>query len=219
MSRLFALLLAACSLPVPQPEAPQLRSFDLRPGQASRLIDPLNHLFHERLPGRALEGPGGALLVVAPPSVLDSVASLVERLDAAPSVPERDVLVEYWIVRGQPAPSAERGEGLDVLSASLDEIQRVDGPLSLTLEARRQLRSRDGAVAVIEGEVEVRQNASVSADGSKIVADIHAKIDGEGEVDTRLTLRAGQIAVLSQGAYSGETPAWMYILVRPTIVE
>jgi hypothetical protein len=237
--RWFPFLLAlGCAPATPSGSAPPpvvLRTWELPPGYAPRLVGSLQRVLDEQ--GRAQEGPGGSLMVVAPAKVLDGVDVVVRSaLDAPAAPPPRNVEVEYWLVRGVPAAEASRGAGLDALGAVLDTIQMTDGPLALTLAGTRRLRTLDGDRGTLEDDaLKISQTVGIEPGARTIVADVGVRVPYgmsestarftgsvylQTEVQTRLSVASGAVAVLSQAGFpSEEGPSSLYLLVRPTIVE
>lgn len=199
-----------------------LRAWDVPEGYAPRLVGSINRLIErEGGPGRAAEGPGGTLLVVAPVGVIDGVDGLVKRAVEAPPAPaQRNVEVTYWLVRGVPADADSRGPGLDPLDATLDAIVATDGPQALSLVARRSLRTLDGERGAIKDhQAELSQVVSIEPGTDHVVADVRVTVPRATEVDTRLSLRTGAHAVLSQAGYDDDAGASsLYVIVRPEIV-
>jgi hypothetical protein len=229
MRSLPFLLALGCASPLP-PAAPppaQLRTWDLPPGYAGRLVGSLQRVLEPE--GRAQEGPGGSLVVVAPAGVLAGVDDVVRRATAGPAAPPpRNVEVEYWVVRGVRAGEPARAPELDALGAALDTIQATDGPLALSLVTHRRLRTLDGDRGEIEDDaLKITQVVGVEPGGDTIVADTRISVPfvpGEpypaSEVSTRLAIRSGTVAVLSQTGFpSDQGASSLYLLVRPTVVE
>jgi hypothetical protein len=245
--RSFPFLLAlgcAGSLPTtPAPEPPvELRTWELPPGYAARLAASLQRVLdddsssaHPQPVGRAEEGPGGTLVVVGPAGVLDGVDGLVRRASAAPPVaPPRNVEVEFWVVRGTPSASPTREKSLDSLAATLDAVQGTDGPLALSLVAKRRLETIDGERGELTDDaVSITQTLGIEPGTTTVVADASVRVPyppedrrpestrlQEAWVRTRLSLSSGTVAILSQAWLpSNGGASSLYILVRPTILD
>lgn len=230
--RSFPFLLAlGCASPLPHgpagPPPVELRAWDLPPGHAGRLVGSLQRVLEPD--GRAQEGPGGSLVVVAPAGVLEGVDAVVRRATAGPAAPPpRNVELEYWVVRGVPAAEPTRAAALDPLAGTLDAIQATDGPMTLSLVARRRLRTLDGDRGEVQdGELKISQVVGVEPGGDTVVADTQIRVPlvaGEpfpaAEVQTRIAIRSGAVAVLSQTGFpSDQGTSSLYLLVRPTLVE
>jgi hypothetical protein len=230
--RSFPFLLAlGCASPLPlAPAGPppvELRAYDLPPGHAGRLVGSLQRVLDPA--GRAQEGPGGSLVVVAPADVLDGVDVVVRRAIEGPAAPApRNVEVEYWVVRGVRAAEGSRGPELDAVGGTLDAIQSTDGPMALSLVTRRRLRTLDGDRGEIEDDaLRISQTVGVEPGGDTIVADTRLEVpyvQGQphpaAKVQTRIAMRSGAVAVLSQTGFpSDQGTSSLYLLVRPTLVE
>jgi hypothetical protein len=186
-----------------------------------------NSSFKDRAPlGHAEEGPGGTLVVVGPEGVLDGVDALVKKATAGPPLPPpRNVEVEFWVVRGVPAAKAATAKSLDPVGSALEAVQQTDGPMDLSLLAKRRLLTIDGERGeVTDNAVSIRQTIGIEPGTTTIVVDTVVGVPSRGleqsEVRTRLSLQSGAVAVLSQaGGPSADGPSSIYVLVRPTILD
>ncbi|MCB9686817.1 MAG: hypothetical protein H6738_13165 [Alphaproteobacteria bacterium] len=215
-SLLPALFLAiGCSQPAPPEHVPAvLRTWDLPPGAAPRLVASLDRVLRDQ--GDATEGPGGSLVVVGPATVVAGVDAVVKRVvDGPPPPPPSNVDLRWWFVRGEPAAETTRGPGLEALSATLDTLVATDGPMALSLVATRDLRTLDGQQGQIEDQdLKLTQIASIEPTSRTVIADVEVGVGPAAEVRTRLALKDGTVAVLSQTGGAGS----LYILVRPEII-
>ena len=218
-------LLVGCAPPTsPTPlaelKAPvELRTWKLPRNQSGQLAGALNNAFKpEGASSHATVGPNGSLLVVGPAEMLASVDAYVGQLEAAPEVAERNISLQYWVVRGEPADTITLGAGLGAMEAILTELSGTDGPQRYTLTAAQTLRSRDGERASFETEAfRGHQQASIQDDGA-VSASISLEIPGAAETDTRLMIQAGQTLALSQSvALEDGAPVTLYTLVRASI--
>jgi len=220
---LSGLALAGCTPPPPAEAATQspleLRTWQLPRNQSGQLAGALNNAFStEGSSSHATVGPNGSLLVVGPAEMLASVDAYVDQLDAAPEVAERNISLQYWVVRGEPAEALSMGAGLAAVSETLTALSETDGPRRYTLTAAQILNSRDGDRAAFESaEFSGNQQASIQDDGA-VSAAISLEIPGAVETETRLMIQAGQTMALSQSvALEDGEPVTLYTLVRASI--
>ena len=217
--RWFPLVALFACAPAASPSGPspvELRTWELPPGYATRLVGSLQRTLGDV--GRASEGPGGTLVVVAPAGVLGGVDALVrEARDQQPPPAPRNVELQYWLVEGAPSDHPAAGPGLEPLQAAIEPLQRVDGPMTLTLLDTRRLRTYDGDRGEIADErLLVRQTVGIEPSGA-LLADVELQVERGAQVKTRIALADGQLAVLSQ---TSDTPGTsLYVVVRPTIAQ
>jgi hypothetical protein len=233
------LLLAACTPGMLPAEANKpgsaipsnlvLRSYDVPNGAAPQVKSLLSGLLwfgnegkdSQKYIGRCDVGPDGRLVVMAPEAVQEGVKGLIAQV--ASKAPEKQQVIEfnYWLVLGEPAK--EKGgapsPGLGEVQAALNEIEKVDGPMTFTLSEKLSGMALSGEVASTSGrKSEARSHASVHADG--IRAEVHIERFGQ-RFNTRMNLKPGQIVVLgSSGADATdpkELPRSVYYLVRAAI--
>ena len=231
-----ALLLTACTLPpqpapAPAPEPLVLETHAVPAGKAPEVVSLINRLFHSRVQGvdnlgnpvgvsggaRAVEGPSGAVVVVASASlqagVRDLLATLPDQADDGPRAME----LEYWFATATPADGHAHPDGLAPIADALAAVESVTGPATWTTLAHRRLVSLDSERGELEGEsVTVEQVLSWQADRGVIVADVHTWMRRSGGTKTRVELRPDQTLVLSEVGGADET---LYTFVRARRAE
>lgn len=211
----------------PQPVQVELRAFDVPQALASELANVINSQLYrakdEAPLGRATVGPGGQLLVTAPPGVLDGVASLLKRIEAAPPAAPPVVVLTWWMVQATPSDVATPlPPALKEVAPALEAVAAADGPRSFSLVEKLTLQQASGAEAHLEGrDLSVHQTAS-ARDG-KVLAEVSlSRIRGPGNVRTQVALPEGQLLVLGQigalPASDGAVTGDVYFVVRATVV-
>jgi len=212
MSRLAGLgLLAALSLAVGCGAAQSkgdagdkdlvLRAYPAR-GQAEQLaraIGPLLILGEQRV-GSARVGPDGQLLILAPRSVQEGVAQLIEAQSSSgePGSPS-SVVTTYWFLAARAGgPEVERAGLLHEIGPVLDEIDSAQGPQDYRLIERLELRQTEGFPSeAVSPKVRIEQEVE-SVSGGRITARVRAHLTNADRVETVVNLRAGQYLVLGQ---------------------
>lgn len=223
------ILLSACGLLSQQPIEPaaepmELRSYDLPPGTADRV-----HALLQRVAdGRVEQGLHGDVVVLAAPSVHEGVEDIVEAVRADPPklVQQRNVRMDYWLVRARPG-TADAEPGLAPVSKALEAIEASDGQQVFTLFSRESLLSAEDGEAEAKGaRSKIGQITSISPDGL-VLASLDMTLEGGSATSTSVKLRPGQLLVLGHigvlderfGPTPDAEPSSLYIIVRATIVE
>ena len=180
-----------------------LKAYDVPAEQASELegiIDGLLYVAKDApRKGSAALTPSGQLLVAAPASFQPGIADVIAKMKSAPPKPAPTVHIDYWIVTAE--ASNEPTKGNDVakeVGAVLDDLEKNQGPMKLTLLERLSLSSQTGSDAGVEGNAfRVHQDAALH--GDKVVAkfDIRGQ-HVEGSMNARVELPIGQTVVLGQ---------------------
>lgn len=210
--------------PLPEGEV-SMRTWTPPPGTAPGLVHALNSAMYvgREAPrrGHAVEGPGGALVVVAPEAVLDGVDALVQQAASQPAQPARNVELSYWLVVGRPDAGGEgAAPELGEVADALDTLAATDGVSGFELLARRRLRTLDGASGQLKGQqLLVEQEATIEPGGEAVIAQLRIEAWFEArqlELSTRMLLVPGQTVVLSQLGSGGAEIA--YLLVRAAVV-
>ena len=162
--------------------------------------------------GRVTNGPGGTLLVVAPPRLQRGVQQI---LDAGFEVPPvaSPVTLSYWFLVGRPAESSGATTPFSVigrrappqLEPVLAQIAAAQGPTEFWLLEEVQLTSMPQNRAVTSSRfVQVAQRATRT--GEEVVADIEISF-GTYHLESRVSLWAGQLLVLGQSGFDGRVNA------------
>lgn len=234
------ILLLACLLgcsPVPAsveapPGAPaaaamQMRSWPLPAGVAPVLADAIDdalRIDRDLTQGQAIVGPGGSLVVVATPSVLEGVEALIAQAVASPAPAPRNVELSYWLVTGS-AGEPSRSAGLDAVSEALDVLRSSDGVDRFELLSSRTLRTLDGSPGELEGgthgdapgHLAVEQRVTIEPGGDAVIAwiDIDARFGDRSMVlSSKMLLVPGKTTVLSQLGGDDDNA---YLLVRAAV--
>jgi hypothetical protein len=162
--------------------------------------------------GRVTDGPGGTLLVVAPPRIQGGIEEIVAAGFDAPIVPN-SVRLTYWFLVGRPLAlsrgtqpfSIAGGTSLPQLEPVLSQIAAAQGPTEFSLLDTVALTSMAGRPAQVQGRFfQVAQTATTRS--GRIIADIHVTPppgrDGN-RVSSRVMLEQGQYLVLGQAGFTG----------------
>lgn len=220
------LALSACAA---QPELPtsdpvQLRTYVVPDGSAGRLVGVLNRALHQRdAPdeGKAVEGPRGELIVVAPGEVQEGVAALIEGLGKTPAPPPpKNIEIDYWVVWGEPAAEVSFHDDLSPVVETLLTVSNTSGPMAYTPSAIRSIRSLDGEGAGQQGEMlGLRQVATLSPEHGTVLAEIELRYDDE-RLETRLELQPDTTIVLARaGEYGAPRQGTLFTLVRARVLD
>jgi hypothetical protein len=204
--------------------AVELRTWDLPAGFSERLVASLNRALtragDDAEPiGRATTGPGGTLVVVAPPRVLDGVDALVTRATSGPAATApRGVEIAYWVVRG--VEQAGDDPRLAEIAPALELIVASDGPMRFELDGSRVLRTLEGEKGTLDGSdgIDVEQVASFEPGSDVVIADLAVHIPEVTELRTRVAAPSGETVVLAQTEADAEGHTVpLYVIVRATV--
>jgi len=156
--------------------------------------------------GRVTKGPGGTLLVVAPPRVQAGVRRILEGGFDAPPVATPTKLT-YWFLVGRPADSPGQafsvtgGRGLTELEPVLLQIATAQGPTEFALLEQIELTSMNQERAQTSGRfARVMQRATRR--GQQVVADVEIGL-GSNSFSSQVMLEGEQFLVLGQAGYAG----------------
>ena len=221
---------AASCRPAPGPpgsEVLELRSYEVPEGYSRELEILVNRALDggegNADKGRALQGPGGELILVATPQIHRGVGEMLGKLELAPAQPPRNIWCSYYVVLGRPM-TAEASDvpdsRLSSITKALDAIRLADGPQFFELWDSRSLLSVDGQTAVIDGRsLRVRQTASYSPENETIQLELGVA-SGLGNIDTQVQLVPDQLLVLGRnaGTSDGQNTS-SYVIVKAEIVD
>lgn len=189
-----------------------LRTYNVRVDQSDAAVKALVGALQGAPKGSRVEQlPDGRVLLVAPAELHDGVEALVRGLDDAK--PIRSAELDYWVVLGEPASAAAGIAGLPEIAAALQEIVAAQGPMKFTLLETSRLSSMLDQSASAQGNlVQVRQVVMVVAGVPVADVTIELRIELAGQVhhrsvESRVNLRPGQLQVLGQSGYAGDTKA------------
>lgn len=192
---------------VKAPEQPMvMRSYDVPPQDAGRVAHILETLLmadgEGASPGRVVEGPGGSVVVMAPEGLQKDIGAFVQDLRAKDPAtrPVRTARVDYWLVVGRAAKETHTGR-VSELDDVLKAITATQGPHQFALRERLSLSSLEGALAESQGRWLRASQSVASIENEAVVADLKLAMRGGPQLSTRLKLKPGQTAVLSQSGY------------------
>lgn len=179
----------------------------------------------DKAQGSVSVGPSGTVLVVAPPTIQTGVQAFLEQLkQVAPQARgPQPVALDCWFLVGRRAgtgrqapPGVPRREGpgftvlgsdsVPALDAPLGQIATQQGPTEFTLLEHLRVTSVGDDLATNNGRgAAVRQRAAPA--GPDIVAEIRLNVlRTQHELTTRVVLKRGQMLVLAESGFAGETP-------------
>jgi hypothetical protein len=208
---LTAGLIGCGTPPQPTPETVELRTYVVPHGFENDVRRMLLYSMQrgEDPIGRAELGPGGTVVVVAPPGIHRGVQRFIDELegmDAAPPTPQ-PVSLTYWIVVGHPFAGGTESvrvapdSGLAAIEEALEQIAAVQGPTEFRLLERLQLVSTGEDRAAINGRLARLEQRATVAQG-QVIADINIQIRQYG-LDSQVKLAPGQFVVLGNAGYGG----------------
>lgn len=154
--------------------------------------------------GRVTKGPGGTLLVVAPPRIQAGVREVLSKGFEAPPAP-RPVKLTYWLLVGRPS-AGERAFSVTgravpkQLERALGEIGNAQGPTEFALLEQLQLTAMSQERAESRGNL-ARITQRATRTGDQVVADVEIVLDAN-HVQSQVMLEPGQFLVLGQSGYS-----------------
>jgi hypothetical protein len=212
----------------PGNEALVLRSY-AAPGRAQELADVLNQLMvlgvddSRRTIGKARVAPGDQVLVLAPDSVHEGLAEVIQaQLEGKAEAPPAQIAMSYWFVAARPVQDEPRyGSRLEEVRPVLEDLAEVDGAQEFSLYERIDLRQASGLRTRAESpKATIHQNASLS--GRSVVVTLTAELSrGGNRLVTGLNLESGQFLVLGQASLDTQQPglsslegSTLYIIVR-----
>jgi len=225
---IVALFLSACTgLPVAsEPEsALNLHAYEVPEAHAERLASTLNTMLRgggEDSIGSAQLGPGGTILVAAPPSVIQGVSRIVSHVKSAPSpTPPTNLAVDYWLVE-----STEGAYGFDPELAAIDStlkaLAETDGPRYFHVLSTQRIASLEGERATAQtsferGQTQFKQRILRDPHSGAFIGEIEIE-DAKrfGQISTRIALDPKKTAVL--GATTTADDSSLYIVIRPRVL-
>ena len=163
---LTCLMISGCelgnSVPGEPGEAVELRTYQVPPDNQVDVRRMLSSVLGrgDTATGRVSSGPGGALVVVAPPGVLEGIEELIDAgFEASPV--SQPVRLTYWFVIGRSLDAARAtqpysvrgGRSIPQLESVLNQIAGVQGPTEFHLLEQVQLASMYQARADTIGRI------------------------------------------------------------------
>lgn len=156
--------------------------------------------------GRVTKGPGGTLLVVAPPRVQAGVRRILEGGFDVPPVATPTKLT-YWFLVGRPADSPGQpfsvagGRALPELERTLFQIATAQGPTEFALLEQIHLTSMNQERAQASGRF-ARVVQRATRRGQQVVADVEIGL-GSNAFSSQVMLEGEQFLVLGQAGFAG----------------
>jgi hypothetical protein len=202
-----------------------LQSYSVPEGYAGIMASALSRsmAIGDEKVGRVIETPDGQIIVVAPESVQAGVSKLIDQLnDSKPPLrTPTNIRMDYWLVHGTRAEAASTTYPAPVLAETLDAVQQAEGPMDFALYAHKVLTSLDEERARISSDgLFIEQEASWSAAGGAITAEVAIDAAGGTGMRTDIRLQPGQVVVLGEVAdIAGDQPFdTLYYIISPSVV-
>ena len=190
-------------------EQAELRTYRVPPDYQDDLrvmLDSAMRVGDTRL-GRVTSGPGGTLLVVAPPRLQAGVRQILDVGFEAPPVAS-PVTLSYWFLVGRPTessgpePFSMVGRGAPPqLESVLTQIASAQGPTEFSLLEDIQLTSMLQDSAEATGRF-TRLAQRVTRTAEQVVVDVEISF-GSNSLESRVSLEAGQFLVLGRSGIGG----------------
>jgi len=233
----LVLMLAGCNAPSGIESADlELRSYTVPQGLEERMVQVLSALMvrgEERV-GRAMTGPNGLVLVLAPGSVHAGIDRVLQQLDStnvdlgAPQTIE----ITYWLVLGRPAERGDAAAGQDrrlqEIQPALDTIAGEQGATRFEVVERLKVSSVPGEQGAIGGRT-VRITQRVSRTGGGLLGDVELEMyQGAGGLRARVALSPDRFVVLGESGIGSRDYKFMndetvaetlYYVIRARVVE
>ena len=194
-------------------EQAELRTYRVPPDYQDDLrvmLDSAMRVGDTRL-GRVTSGPGGTLLVVAPPRLQNGVQQILDAgFEATPVA--SPVKLTYWFLLGRAVESGLATEPFTVigpravpqLEPVLSQIAASQGPTEFALLEEIQVTSMLHGTGQASGRLG-RVHQTVVGTGEQVVADVSIVIGAMGNTfESRVMLEAGQLLVAGQAGFGGD---------------
>ncbi|MBT3222071.1 MAG: hypothetical protein HN348_23610 [Proteobacteria bacterium] len=203
----------------PGPEMVELRSYKVPEAKKGQLVDMLNDSLRggeETAPrGRASEGPGGELILVATPHIHHGVQEMLSTLEVSPVSPPKNLLLTYYVVTEDPQGGDD--PRLVSIEKALETIRQTDGVETFRLDALRSLLSMDGKSADLSGggwTFEQWASYSPEDDTFKVAIGVNYTFFN---LNTQVQLAPGQLLVLARNVDGND--ALSYVIVKAEIAD
>jgi hypothetical protein len=214
---LFGALVACATLsgcgprngvPVPESEAVELQTYAV----PQEYQDELHSMLRSALEaesvhvGRVTKGPGGTLLVVAPPKIQAGVRRILDEGFDTPPIATPTKLT-YWFLVGRPADSPTQpyflagGRALPDLEPVLARIASAQGPTEFALLEQIELTSMNQERAQTSGRF-ARVVQRATRRGDQVVADVEIGL-GSNSFSSQVMLEGERFLVLGQAGFAG----------------
>lgn len=224
----LALFALGCVPPAethPFPPGQVLETYAVPEGYSGLMEQALTRVlfFGDEPVGRVIQAPDGRLIVVAPESVQEGVARLVEQLNAAQPAPRTpaNIRIDYWLLHGRRAEAASTEAPAPALAATMAAIQQAEGPMDFELYAHKVLTSVDDERARLSSPgLEIEQYATWDAAGKTINAEVGIDAAGGSGARTAVQVASGQVVVLAEVADLADDQPWdtLYYVISPTVL-
>lgn len=177
-----------------------LRSYQVPDETAPEMERIINNVLHVEgvSYGRAVEGPGGQVIVAAPESVHSGVEELIKGIRGSRPAPPPTITCTYWAVIGTPAPETVVGPGLGEVESTLEAIASAEGARSFTLLEKIRLHSLSGEGGETRGQQLRTEQVATARDG-RVLANLRIAMNyGSGYLETKVNVEPDQLLVLGQ---------------------
>jgi hypothetical protein len=163
----------------------------------------------------------GFFVLAAPENIQEGVRQLIDELAKAPPPPApASIDVTYWLVLGYSAKDTMVPDRLSEIAPALKGLASL-GTMRFELFERVEMVGLDGDEARTIGEAtEIKQTASRDNDAFQLRVEITALGQPAAKVDTTVTIKPNQFAVLGQsgfvphGALANDPKPTLFYVVR-----
>ena len=193
-------------------DAMVMRTYAVTPAESQRIKAVLRSLLQETEHGaghgRVEDAGDGRLVVVAPPSIHEGVAELVEQVRSGDAAsPGETVEVTYWFVAGTPGKTTEL-KAHPSIAPALQEIVEHEGPMAFEVLETASVAGLLDERAHASGD-KFRVSQTVSRSDERFLANLQVNgamnfRAGLGlSLETRVAVEPGKLVVVGQSGLAG----------------
>ncbi|HEY5808927.1 MAG TPA: hypothetical protein VIT67_13210 [Povalibacter sp.] len=223
-----AAVIAARHSPAEANQPMLVRSYDVKSEIASEMRDALNaaiNFGNDKDPvGRATLSPNGRLLITAPESVQQDVASIIADVEGHELAPTPLINCEVWLVSSHPGTIATSEGAPAEIGPALEEIAKSQGSARFELLEKLSTRVRSGQGSKLRGSrssLQVTPSVRRGHDSEPVIALDMTIETRSGALQTEAELHPGQIFVLGQSGFPDASPggekSQLYYIVRASL--
>lgn len=186
-----------------------LKTYKVPFGVAKEIYDDLNGLLSRKLEeptiGNVRISSDGQIMVAAPESFQWGVAEYIEKMNNNNLGPTPVAEVHYWIVAGRKSKAPSKLDEFKAIKPALETIQNNQGNMEFkVLDHIATTSSGQSSMSKLSGTfISIRQMLYAYHDGSVIIEPRIRWNGGKGwstrgELDTKITVKSGELIVLGQ---------------------
>lgn len=193
-------------------DAMVMRTYVVTPAESQRIEAVLRSLLQETEHGaghgRVEDAGDGKLVVVAPPSIHEGVAELVEQVRSGDTASTGETVeVTYWFVAGTPGKTAEL-DAHSSIAPALQEIVEHEGPMAFEVLETASVAGLLDEHSQASGD-KFRVSQTVSRSDERFLANLHVNgAVGSGlllSLQTRVAVEPGKLVVVGQSGFAKNT--------------